>query len=822
MRSGLVFASLALAAQAFSTSFLNHSQLLAGTEDQVWFENNIPLIDVPSKEIQDVYYYRWQTYKEHLVYTGAQYGYLSSEFLHPVFYGAPYGGIVAAAGHHITEGRWLRDHKYGQDIVNYWLAGPGQFPKPATDAVNKDTYDWAHEYSFWAANAVWRQYLVTGDKDFAIGQLENLVKQYRGWDNHFNPVFGLYWQVPVWDATEFTAASYESADPYHGGAGYRPTINAYQFGDAMAIAALATLKGDSALAAEYRHRAEGLQESLQTMLWDNKTHFFMHYHRDSNPQGKLLTTREIMGYLPWMFNMPSKDFDTTPFEQLKDPQGFDATYGPTTAERRSKWYMYEADGCCRWDGPSWPFATAQTLTAVENLLNNYPAQNKITSADYAAMVQRYAVTQYKNGKPYVAEAHHPTEDRWMYDGYDHSEDYNHSTFVDNVLAGLLGLRAQADNSLVVNPLVPGSWEYFAVENAAYHGHNVTVIWDRRGTRYNHGRGMRVYVDGSLAGKRDTVGSIRVEFGDPIPQEISPKVNIAANTQRYPQLTQAFASYTSGFDDVMRAIDGNVWRAAVPGNTRWTSYSSPNAEDHFGVDLRQSQSVCDVRLFFYDDGGGVRIPEKYDLQYWTGGKWVTVPDQERDPMPTISNEETRITFPTIKTSKLRVVAPNTGTGKGWGLSEFEVWTAPIFKIRNENSAKFMGVDSASTDNNALIRQYDDSKEHDQYWEFTKVEGGWFKVKNLNSGLLLGVKDASTANSEHLVQYEDTGSAAQLWRVESKGNGLFLIINKNSRKVAGVDEMSTANGGNIVQYENNGTKDHLWSLLPAAVEGCVDLE
>lgn len=822
MRSGLVFASLALAAQAFSTSFLNHSQLLAGTEDQVWFENNIPLIDVPSKEIQDVYYYRWQTYKEHLVYTGAQYGYLSSEFLHPVFYGAPYGGIVAAAGHHITEGRWLREHKYGQDIVNYWLAGPGQFPKPATDAVNKDTYDWAHEYSFWAANAVWRQYLVTGDKDFAIGQLENLVKQYRGWDNHFNPVFGLYWQVPVWDATEFTAASYESADPYHGGAGYRPTINAYQFGDAMAIAALATLKGDSALAAEYRHRAEGLQESLQTMLWDNKTHFFMHYHRDSNPQGKLLTTREIMGYLPWMFNMPSKDFDTTPFEQLKDTQGFDATYGPTTAERRSKWYMYEADGCCRWDGPSWPFATAQTLTAVENLLNNYPTQDKITSADYAAMVQRYAVTQYKNGKPYVAEAHHPTEDRWMYDGYDHSEDYNHSTFVDNVLAGLLGLRAQADNSLVVNPLVPGTWEYFAVENAAYHGHNVTVIWDRRGTRYNHGRGMRVYVDGSLAGKRDTVGSIRVEFGDPIPQESSPKVNIAANTQRYPQLTQAFASYTSGFDDVMRAIDGNVWRTAVPGNTRWTSYSSPNAEDHFGVDLRQSQSVCDVRLFFYDDGGGVRIPEKYDLQYWTGYKWVTVPDQERDRMPTISNEETRITFPTIKTSKLRVVAPNPGTGKGWGLSEFEVWTAPIFKIRNENSAKFMGVDSASTDNDALIRQYDDSKDHDQYWEFTKVEGGWFKLKNLNSGLLLGVKDASTANSEHLVQHEDTGSPAQLWRVESKGNGLFLIINKNSRKVAGVDEMSTANGGNIVQYENNGTKDHLWSLLPAAVEGCVDLE
>jgi hypothetical protein len=818
MRSSLLFATLALSAQAFSTSFLNHTELLAGTEDQDWFEHNIPLIEVPSQEIQEVYYYRWQTYKEHLVYTGAQYGYLSSEFLHPVFYGAPYGGIVAAAGHHIAEGRWLRDIKYGQDIVNYWLAGPGQFPKPAVDAVNKDTYDWAHEYSFWAANSVWKQYLVTGDAEFAIGQLENLVKQYRGWDNHFNPVLGLYWQVPVWDATEFTAASYESADPYHGGAGYRPTINAYQYGDAMAISALAALKGDSALQTEYKQRADRLRESLQTLLWDNSTQFFMHRHRDGNPNGELLTTREIMGYLPWMFNMPTKDFDTTPFEQLKDDKGFAATYGPTTAEERSKWYMYEAGGCCRWDGPSWPFATAQTLTAVANLLNNYPAQDKITSTDYANLVQTYAITQYKNGKPYVAEAHHPDEKRWMYDGYDHSEDYNHSTFVDNVLAGLLGLRGQADDSLVVNPLVPSSWEYFAVENAAYHGHNVTILWDKRGTRYNHGKGMRVYIDGTIAGKRDTLGSVRVEVGAPIIQDISSQVNIAANTQRFPQLTQAFASYTSGFDDPMRAIDGNVWRTAVPGNTRWTSYSSPNKEDFFGVDLRQEQSVCDVRLFFYDDGGGVRIPTEYDLQYWTGSDWATVPDQDRSEVPMTSNEEIRVTFPAILTSMLRVLAPNPGPGQGWGLSEFEVWTAPVFEIRNENSGKFMGVENMSMSNGAYIHQYQENGNRDQYWQFKLVQGGWFQIKNLNSGLLLGIKDASTANSEHLVQHEDTGSDDQLWRVESKKDGLFLIINKNSRKVAGVDEMSTADGGYVVQYDDNGTKDHLWSLLPAAIEGC----
>ncbi|OAR02400.1 hypothetical protein LLEC1_06681, partial [Akanthomyces lecanii] len=626
MRAALPLASLSLWQQtlAAGTNFLNHAELLSGAEDAAWFEKNIPLIEVPSAQIQDVYYYRWQTYKEHLAYTGAQHGYLATEFLHPASYGAPFGGIVAAAGHHITEGRWLRDPVYGRDLVNYWLAGPGQLPKPATDDVNKDTYDWAHEYSFWAASAVWKQYLVAGDGNFTTGHLDNLVRQYRAWDNHFNPDLGLYWQVPVWDATEYTAASYESpsGDAYHGGAGYRPTINAYQYGDARAIAAIASLTGDTALQTEYEQRAESLQQALETHLWSESQQFFM--HRDRDYQQKLLEDREIMGFLPWMFNMPSSNFSTEPFKQLMNTKGFASTFGPTTLEQRSKWYMYEADGCCRWDGPSWPFATSQTLAAVETLLHEYQ-QSTITSTDYVNLLETYAKTLYKDGKPYVAEAHHPTEDRWIYDGRDHSEDYNHSTFVDNVLAGLLGLRGQSDNSLTIRPLVPSSWTYFAVENLAYHGRSITVLWDESGTRYNQGKGLSVFIDGVLALQSGSIEEATLKVTPAIPVAPAAKVNIAANTQRDTQLSQAFASYTSSFDDPMRAIDGNIWRTAVPSNTRWTSYESPNATDYFGVDLRQMQSVCDVRLYFYDDGDGVRLPASYDLQYLPpdgGGAWTT--------------------------------------------------------------------------------------------------------------------------------------------------------------------------------------------------------
>ncbi|KAF4336779.1 coagulation factor 5 8 type domain protein [Fusarium beomiforme] len=654
------------------TRFLNCDLLLKSLEDQQWFEKNIPLLDLPDRHIQQVYYYRWQTYKEHLVYTGAQYGYMTSEFLNPVSYGAPYGGIVAAAGHHITEGRWLRDTRYGQDIARYWITGPGQFRKPMRDDVNKDTRDWAHEYSFWAATALWKQYLVTGDEDFVVGKLKNLVKQYRGWDSHYSSSLGLYWQVPVWDATEYTAASYESSDPYHGGAGFRPTINSYQYGDAVAIAEIAALCGDSDLEDEYRKRAESLRTALQKHLWDNESKFYKHQARDENPSGALLSTREIMGYLPWMFNMPCENSQLVCFSQLTDPEGFFSNYGPTTAERRSKWFMFEAENCCRWNGPSWPFATSQTLTAVENVLHDYSAQSYITAEDYYDMLHQYARTQYKNGQPHVAEAHHPDDNVWIYDGRNHSEDYNHSTFVDNVLAGLIGLRAQPDDTILVNPLTPASWDYFAVENAAYHGHSITVLWDRHGSVYNQGEGLRAYVDGQLVGRRRTIGPIKVDVGPPMLSPVLPCVNIAANGQRCPELPMAFASYTSPFDDPMRAIDGIIFRTGIPQNSRWTSYNSPNRKDHFGVDLHRQHIISNVRLFFYDDSDGVRVPISYDLQYWVGDDWVTVPGQVRSPIPTSSNSETKIDFPAILTSRLRVVAPNSGSGVGWGLSEFEIW------------------------------------------------------------------------------------------------------------------------------------------------------
>ncbi|GAA5024384.1 hypothetical protein GCM10025734_82840 [Kitasatospora paranensis] len=649
------------------THFLDDSSYLSGFNDPAWYQANIPFVDLPDPTVQSVYYYRWRTWKEHLRYTNPRDGWISTEFLDCCGYAAPYQAINAAAAHQVTEGRWVRDQSYVDDYVRFWLTGPGAGAKPATDGVNADTTDWAHEYSVWLASAAYGQAQATGDFSQVRTLLPALVRQYRGWDKQLNPQLGLYWSVPVWDAMELSASSYASDDPYHGGAGYRPTLNSYQYGDATAISAIADLVGDHALASEYAARAAGLKSAMQKWLWDSGRKFYYTMARDNNPDHKLSDTREEIGYLPWMFGAAESD-DASAWSQLLDPQGFAAAYGPTTAERRSPWFMHEAGGCCRWDGPSWPFSTSQTLTGLATLLDDYPSQTAITKADYAQALQTYAATQMRNGKPYVAEGHDPDLNQWIYDGNNHSEDYNHSTFNDLVLSGLLGLRPQTGGNLRIQPLVPAGWDHFAAENVPYHGHNVTLLWDRDGTHYGQGAGMRVYVDGRLSRTSPTLRDLTVGVGAARAGAQSDLVDDATNPLRqgYPK---PITSYTWRSDDAWNALDGKVWFNEVPENTRWTNYSSPHGNDYYGVDFGAPTAVSDIRWYGYDDGGGVRPAADYRLQYWDGTAWQDVPDQTRSSAAPVGNGLNRITFPAITTTQVRLLFTNPA-GAYVGVSEFE--------------------------------------------------------------------------------------------------------------------------------------------------------
>ncbi len=553
---------------------------------------------------------------------------------------------------------------------------------------------------------------------------------------------------------------------------------------------------------------------MQTRLWDNNRKFFYHMHRDNNPSNALLDTRELQGFVPWMFNMPQAS-DAVAMAQLLDPQGFAANYGPTTVERRSPWYYHQAtQGCCRWTGPSWPYETSQVLTGVANLLIDYPAQSVITNNDYVNLLRKYAATQYRNGVPYVAEAHDADGNFWLYDGHNHSEDYNHSTYNDNVISGLIGIRGQAGNTVVIKPLAPASWDYFALENTPYHGHNLTVLWDRTGGRYGQGAGLSVFVDGTKVASQGNLNAITVNVGNPITQSNSNGlVNIANNSQHFGYGTQPFASYVFSADNIWNGIDGVVYRTGIPQNSRWTSYASSNASDFYGVNFQRNVTLREVRITFYDDGGGVKKPANYDLQYWNGSAWLSVPGQIRSFASPVGNAMNRVTFPTLTTSQIRVVANNFGGGNGWGLSELQALGKPVFKIVNVHSNKMLAVSGASTANGAQVQQYHDNGTADHLWEMVDAGGGYFMLRNINSNLVLGIDGMSTADSALIKQAADNGTADHLWQWIDNGGGQFKIRSKHSGLLLGVSNMSQDDSANVVQFHDNGSADHLWTMQSA---------
>ena len=112
------------------------------------------------------------------------------------------------------------------------------------------------------------------------------------------------------------------------------------------------------------------------------------------------------------------------------------------------------------------------------------------------------------GKPYIGEYLDETTGYWLKGDQERSRYYNHSTWNDLMITGLCGLRPRQDNAIEVNPLLPkDKWDYFCLDNVLYHGRNLTIVWDKDGSRYHAGKGLRIFINGKLVGQRNDLGKI---------------------------------------------------------------------------------------------------------------------------------------------------------------------------------------------------------------------------------------------------------------------------------------------------------------------------
>lgn len=466
-----------------------------------WMVRNIPWFECPDKEIEELYYYRWWAYRKHIRHTPR--GYIITEFLKPVSHAVEYNALSCALGHHVYEGRWLRDPQYLDDHLRFWLCGgPDGRLHPAL-----------HRYSGWIADAVWNRWLVDQRTDFALSLLDALVEDFRAWERERRLPDGLFWQYDVRDGMEESASGSRTAK------NIRPTINSYMYGNAVGLAQLARLAGQHQLAHQFEQEAIRLRRLVERHLWDPQARFF----KVRLESGQLAPMRELIGYVPWYFKLPTprRGFEVA-WKELFDPTGFYAPFGPTTVERRHPSFRIAWDGDdCQWNGPSWPFLTSMVLRAMANVIQEYP-QRVLGKEHYWSLFRIYTRSQHRrlpDGTlvPWIDENLEPFTGEWLARAkkikkgrfYGRGDHYNHSTYADLLITGLVGLRPRADELIEVHPLLPpNEWEWFCLDAVTYHGRRLTIIWDVTGKRYGRGRGLSIWVNGAEVARARTLSRLQ--------------------------------------------------------------------------------------------------------------------------------------------------------------------------------------------------------------------------------------------------------------------------------------------------------------------------
>ena len=89
-----------------------------------WLKEQVPLLECPDDVLEEIYYFRWWTFRKHWKETPV--GHIVTEFLPAVYWAGPYNSINCACCHHIREGRWLADPQgWMKEYIRFWLERKG-------------------------------------------------------------------------------------------------------------------------------------------------------------------------------------------------------------------------------------------------------------------------------------------------------------------------------------------------------------------------------------------------------------------------------------------------------------------------------------------------------------------------------------------------------------------------------------------------------------------------------------------------------------------------------------------------------------------------
>lgn len=480
-----------------------HSNAVPNSAAEEFLARNAPRFACPDADIERTYYFRWWTLRKHLRHDLGVWTF--SEFLRNVCWAGAGNTIVCAAGHHLREARWLRDPQYVTDYARFWLSD------------ERASHRW--KYSSWLFTATRQAAEVIGSDDLPAQLLDDAVRYYETWEKGVPHGAKRSPRIMGGDG-KGGFVSYdndEGTEVSLGGNGYKPLFSSAMWSEAKSIEEVARAAGRKDLADKFAARADRAAAALVEHCWNDEVGFFTTETR----KGGKGVVRELHGYAPWYFGAPVGD-RRPDWAQLTDPEGFAAKCGLSFPERRAKGFKISYTGHeCQWNGPSWPMATSLALTAYANDLHLRPDAKGREA--FASLMRQYAAQQTLTRPdgtvvPWIDENLNPDRPDWIARTFlikraekqgkksywDRGKDYNHSTYCDLVISGLVGFIPRGAKGFTVDPLCPTDWSYMVLENLRYRGHDVDIRWLR-------GKGLSVSVDGKPAASRDTLGPLSVGF-----------------------------------------------------------------------------------------------------------------------------------------------------------------------------------------------------------------------------------------------------------------------------------------------------------------------
>jgi hypothetical protein len=179
----------------------------------------------------------------------------------------------------------------------------------------------------------------------------------------------------------------------------------------------------------------------------------------------------------------------------------------------------------------------------------------------------------------------------------------------------------------------------------------------------------------------TVAIILSMFSTPSRVHALNEPNLALNPSGtgFPYITASYECCGNLEDSAWNAVNGTFYYKENEPRDRWTNYDGSQT-DWLAIDFGSAKTFNQVKLYIYNDGGGVQPPASYLIQYWNGSDWIDTTNSTKTPAtPTATinsaatpeNTLNTVNFDTVTSQNLKVTFTNQG-GSYSGVVELEVY------------------------------------------------------------------------------------------------------------------------------------------------------